>query len=489
MKLRERITKKFLLTRILPIAVFVLITISVFGIYSTKLRHGTTELLQGKVSYAVQVYSSYMEEQLGRLEGQMALVADMMGQGAISSDQAMEMLSNQKYVVNVAIVSSLGVGEDINNNGVNLPAKGFSGVVKKENPTYFYGGEGLIYILEPVMENGSVTKAVMVVCDTAGFDDLFLDFAFGSDSFLILQDNNGQIVYSFQDNNVDYLQSDSNFIDALEASKGKASSVINSLKKQRSGCATVKFEDGNRHVAYHYIKESGWFMILGVPDSYFATELKSFRHTVLLMMLSLLGCMLLYMAIVIYNYMLSRMSGKRKSDGLLHLAETDQLTGLYNKVTTERKIKEYFEEHPDSQCLLFVLDIDNFKKINDTMGHAFGDEVLREIGQGLKQQFRASDIIGRAGGDEFIILLKHVTEDQYIIREAKKLENFFNDLQVGTYTKYSVTSSIGCAIFGRDGNTFETLYKQADEALYKAKHRGKNQLAFYKDPEGFGQNV
>ena len=137
MKLRERITKKFLLTRILPIAVFVLITISVFGIYSTKLRHGTTELLQGKVSYAVQVYSSYMEEQLGRLEGQMALVADMMGQGAISSDQAMEMLSNQKYVVNVAIVSSLGVGEDINNNGVNLPAKGFSGVIKKENPTHF----------------------------------------------------------------------------------------------------------------------------------------------------------------------------------------------------------------------------------------------------------------------------------------------------------------------------------------------------------------
>ena len=118
--------------------------------------------------------------------------------------------------------------------------------------------------------------------------------------------------------------------------------------------------------------------------------------------------------------MLSRMSGKRKREGLLHLAETDQLTGLYNKVTTERKIKEYFEENPNSQSLLFVLDIDNFKKINDTMGHAFGDEVLREIGQGLKQQFRASDIIGRAGGDEFIILLKHVTEDQIQLEKAKE---------------------------------------------------------------------
>lgn len=489
MKLRERITKKFILTRLLPVVVFVLITISVFGIYSVKLRRGTTELLQGEVSYAVQVYSAYMEEQLERLESQMALAADMMGEGTISSDQAMEMLADQKYVVNVAIVNTLGIGQDINKDSVNLPAKGFSGVIRKENSTYFYGGEGLIYILEPVTENGSATKALMVVCDTAGFDDLFLDFAFGSESFLILQDNNGQIVYSFQDNNVDYLQTDSNFIDTLQNLNGKASSVVNGLKRQRSGCATIKFEDGNRHVAYHYITETGYFMILGVSDSYFTAELKPFRRTVLFMLLSVLGCMLLYMAIVIYNYMLSRMSGKRKSDGLIHLAETDQLTGLYNKVTTEKKIKEYFEENPDSQSLLFVLDIDNFKKINDTMGHAFGDEVLREIGQGLKQQFRASDIIGRAGGDEFIILLKHITEDQYIIREAKKLENFFKGLQVGTYTKYSVTSSIGCAIFGRDGNTFETLYKQADEALYKAKHRGKNQLAFYKDPEGFGQNV
>lgn len=146
----------------------------------------------------------------------MALAVDMMEQGTISSDQAMEMLSKQKYVVNVAIVSALGVGEDIDKNDVNLPAKGFSGVIKKGNPTYFYGGEGLIYILEPIMENGSVTKAVMVVCDTAGFDELFLDFAFGSDSFLFLQDNNGQIVYSFQDNDVDYLQRDSNFMDILE---------------------------------------------------------------------------------------------------------------------------------------------------------------------------------------------------------------------------------------------------------------------------------
>ena len=70
-------------------------------------------------------------------------------------------------------------------------------------------------------------------------------------------------------------------------------------------------------------------------------------------------------------------------------------------MATERKIKEYITMNPQSQAMLFVLDIDNFKKINDTMGHAFGDEVLKNIGMRLKAAFRSSDIVGRFGGDEF----------------------------------------------------------------------------------------
>ena len=69
------------------------------------------------------------------------------------------------------------------------------------------------------------------------------------------------------------------------------------------------------------------------------------------------------------------------------------------------------------------------------------------------------------------------------------IENFFKDFKVGDYTKYAATASIGCAVFPREGADFETLYKAADQALYQAKQRGKNQLAFYKEPEGFGQSV
>ena len=159
-------------------------------------------------------------------------------------------------------------------------------------------------------------------------------------------------------------------------------------------------------------------------------------------------------------------------------------------MTTEKKIKEFIAEQPDTQSLIFILDIDNFKKINDTMGHAFGDEVLRTIGQRIKMEFRVSDIIGRLGGDEFVIFLKGLKDEEIIIREAAKVENFFKDFKAGDgYVKYSATASIGCAVFPRDAGDFEGLYKAADQALYKAKQRGKNQLAFYKDPEEFGQSV
>ena len=138
-------------------------------------------------------------------------------------------------------------------------------------------------------------------------------------------------------------------------------------------------------------------------------------------------------------------------------------------------------ENPKSLAMMFVLDIDNFKKINDTMGHAFGDEVLSDLGKRISANFRVSDIIGRTGGDEFIIFLKALKDDSNTLREAQKLVNFFKNFQVGEYVKYSATASIGAAVFPADGADFDTLYKAADQALYKAKKRGKNQLAFYDD--------
>ena len=131
---------------------------------------------------------------------------------------------------------------------------------------------------------------------------------------------------------------------------------------------------------------------------------------------------------------------------------------------------------------MFILDIDNFKKINDTMGHAFGDTLLKTLGKEIKTEFRMTDIIGRTGGDEFMVFLKDVTDDLIIEREANRITRFFHDFKAGgEYVKYSASASIGAAIFPDDAKNFKDLYMAADQALYKAKKRGKNQLAFYNE--------
>jgi hypothetical protein len=115
------------------------------------------------------------------------------------------------------------------------------------------------------------------------------------------------------------------------------------------------------------------------------------------------------------------------------------------------------------------------------MGHAFGDEVLSTLGHQLKSEFRINDIIGRTGGDEFIILLKDLKDDATVKKEAGRVATFFKNFKVGEYTKYSATASIGAVEIPTDGVDFDTLYKAADKALYLAKKRGKNQMAFYSE--------
>ena len=117
------------------------------------------------------------------------------------------------------------------------------------------------------------------------------------------------------------------------------------------------------------------------------------------------------------------------------------------------------------------------------------EQVLRKLGRYLGSNFRVTDVVGRTGGDEFTIFLKNLKDDPATIRESQKLINFFRSFQVGEYVKYSATASIGAAVFPEDGKDFESMYKAADQALYKAKKRGKNQLAFYDDRDRKTENV
>ena len=232
-----------------------------------------------------------------------------------------------------------------------------------------------------------------------------------------------------------------------------------------------------------------WDMVLGVSKAYVDRQAGYLRRNTKNMVFSLLIVIGVFFCIVMVINIVGKIRSNEKKKELEDKADTDLLTGLNNKLATERKIKDYMAQNTNKQSMMFLFDIDNFKKINDTMGHAFGDEVLRSLGTQIGAIFRASDIVGRVGGDEFMVFLKDISSDEDILKEARKVENFFKSFQAGEYVKYKATASIGVAIFPQEGEDFETLYKAADQGLYKAKKRGKNQLAFYRDREPAGQTA
>ncbi len=161
------------------------------------------------------------------------------------------------------------------------------------------------------------------------------------------------------------------------------------------------------------------------------------------------------------------------------LSRTDLLTNCLNKIATENAIKEAISMAKSSMHALFIIDVDNFKAVNDNLGHHFGDLVLAEIAANLHTNFREGDIIGRIGGDEFIVFIQNVTNKQIIETKAEIIAKAFHNTYSGEKRDYKISGSIGIALYPADGSDYESLYKSADKALYQSKMRGKDCYTFY----------
>lgn len=167
---------------------------------------------------------------------------------------------------------------------------------------------------------------------------------------------------------------------------------------------------------------------------------------------------------------------------LQHLAQIDQLTSIYNKISTKRLIEnEFTYSNYNIRHALFLIDLDNFKEVNDKFGHACGDKVLVELSGEIKRAFREVDIVGRVGGDEFMVLLKNFSDKKIISDKMAELATLLDQKVTFEGRTTRVTASIGVAIYPDDGTSFDELYKKADWAMYAVKGSGKQGCEFYQD--------
>ncbi|KFX59643.1 diguanylate cyclase [Clostridium botulinum] len=166
---------------------------------------------------------------------------------------------------------------------------------------------------------------------------------------------------------------------------------------------------------------------------------------------------------------------KRENEKLIFKAERDSLTEIYNKITAQNMIEEYINKSKkDDRHALFIIDIDDFKSINDNLGHLTGDSVLKDISIKITEIFNENSIIGRIGGDEFIVFLKSIQSDEFVCEKANELVNGFRENYTGEDGIYKVSGSIGIAMYPKDGMNFEQLFLSADKALYFPKKQGKD---------------
>ena len=162
------------------------------------------------------------------------------------------------------------------------------------------------------------------------------------------------------------------------------------------------------------------------------------------------------------------------------LAYGDYLTDLPNRVSFMEKIGEVMQSvRPDESIGIFLIDLDSFKNVNDTLGHSYGDEMLIDVTDRLKQILEQDDYLARFGGDEFIILTQNVKDSGELEEKAKHIQNVFSYPFVLATREFFITVSMGIVVAPKDGKTSQILLKNADSAMYAAKKMGKNTYCFY----------
>ncbi len=472
-----------------PVAVLVIVIVFLITNFTITSRDTAKGTIGRELTNEIDAYAGTLRSGFGSIGGASNGAASVIKAHSSNdknkwAEYAGELQRSVSCVYMVVIADDTGAG--FASNGDNVDISGMDYFNNTNAAKYSYTtddgilGKSAFVVSSPVIGDDGIMGAVYMFGDPSGLTASLPINNYGGGVGYAIMDMNGNMVYT--------VGSASTFISGENLYDNLKGAVVSDLtidqiklraqKQNRMVFYAVKGTESKTLVSAP-ISVSGWQLMAVINQKYVDQvvygEMKNARKMITNLAIAI-GVFLLFL---VANAIINKIKYGEASKNLADKADTDLLTELNNKIATERKIQEWMTENPDVQCLMFLFDIDNFKKINDTMGHAFGDEVLRTLGHQLRNEFRVTDIIGRLGGDEFVLFLKGIKSDDQLQREGERITNFFHQFRAGDYVKYSATASIGGVVVPRDATNFQDAYKAADVALYEAKRRGKNQLVFY----------
>ena len=330
------------------------------------------------------------------------------------------------------------------------------------------GGDWRIVLSVPASYAGRVRGVVIGSFTEHAITDLVELNSYEGQAYAYIVDDFGNCVVSADDAP---LAAGENVFETL--SEDASAGIANDIALRRSGTFSANY-NGRQLVTYTPLGMLNWYLFVGVEEnaamaSYSAlTRLGADLSTQLVL---IAGGVCLY---IIFLRRAERLSQLKK---LRDEADTDALTGLLNRAAFQQRVEEYLLRENGAQAAFLLIDIDHFKAVNDTYGHAAGDEALIAFSSALKKTLRETDLVGRFGGDEFAVLMYGPITKNTARGRAERLIAAFRNIKTGQVS--SLPASIGVALTEKDLMRFDTVYHRADTALYRAKNSGRDTVCLY----------
>ena len=354
------------------------------------------------------------------------------------------------------------------------------------------GGEAHFFFAVPAREAGQVHAVLTGAVSDAAFEPLISYGAYGEESYFFLCDGQGNLVLG-SDNQ--YFHADKRNLFALlkeapfEQGADDIAQIQDLMARRESGTLAYSIAQSGRYAALFPLSINDWYLFHAVTQDRMDSELARMISPVfgVLLLFLIVVCVLLFLCLLWEGRRSSQRDQKTRQTlaQLTKTAQADPLTGLLNRKAAAEQIDDFLNgEGLSGRHAFFLIDLDDFKSLNDTFGHGEGDALLISVAEKMRETFRPTDVLARLGGDEFMALIKNVPNDAMLADKAQDLITRLESTHTGGDITLCITCSVGIASCEpKARKAFETLYREADEALYGAKQAGKARWRFFSPPD------
>lgn len=475
----KQIREKIITTVVIIIAIIMMA--SIFMRFRTRmdreLNASTATYLSGNVDALAAAFQTKLADQLVMLESQTRYFMDVDLTDYNAMKSTIMATRGMEAFTSIGVASSAGStmsyqgkssGNILLKDYFRRAMEGQSAI--SEEPTVDEFGNEVLVLAVPIFQKEKVVGVVYGTFTREALSELLRTVRFGEQSASVLITGDGTILARTVDT------------DLIDTESEKLQQAIPGLDIETTADGqffTYRNGDRTNILVLRPVGFHDWYFGRIIPRAIVSEQsdrLLSYTVLVMLEVAFVVACLLLYI------FLMGKRNASEK-ERLTEKAQTDLLTGILNKVSFREAVEEVLRSAEDQEaCALYIIDLDDFKHVNDSLGHAMGDKVLSDAAGKLRHIFRDTDIVGRIGGDEFAAFLhapRARVTDELIQTKARTVCEDLKELYEANGARVQVSASVGMARYPEQGIDFEALFKNADKALYSAKRGGKNRYEAY----------